>query len=302
MANVKGKDNYVIMPQIDGTDIVPSGGTTGQALIKDSDASYDYSWGNVSATSATLVDLTDVTVTGVNTGEVISYTGAGWENQTLAEANIAAANRNIIAGTGLTGGGTLTADRTLNVIGANSIAAASNSIALVNDTASPGNNQVYGTNSSGVKGWKADPTGTKRYFDVYDLPGGQTFTTSTITVNLDTIRANSGGGAFTLTSDTITVNNTGVYKVDFRISVGIANGNSRSSSRGRMELNSTELAGSTIYLYHRVANNGWNTGSASMILSLTAGDELRLRINCFTDNGSTLETQAQASGITIVEL
>jgi hypothetical protein len=30
---------------------------------------------------------------------------------------------------------------------------------LVNDSTSPGNNKVYGTDASGVKGWKADPAG-----------------------------------------------------------------------------------------------------------------------------------------------
>lgn len=44
----------------------------------------------------------------------------------------------------LTGGGDLSADRTLN---------------LVNDTASPGANKVYGTDGSGVRGWKNDPSG-----------------------------------------------------------------------------------------------------------------------------------------------
>jgi len=37
-------------------------------------------------------DLSDVTITSVTTGEVLLYTGAGWENQTLAEADIAAAS------------------------------------------------------------------------------------------------------------------------------------------------------------------------------------------------------------------
>lgn len=36
----------------------------------------------------TLAELTDVTVTGVATGEVLLYTGAGWENQTFDEAGI----------------------------------------------------------------------------------------------------------------------------------------------------------------------------------------------------------------------
>lgn len=44
MAHVKGKDNYDKMPQIEGNDIVPSGGTTGQVLTKDTNANWDYSW------------------------------------------------------------------------------------------------------------------------------------------------------------------------------------------------------------------------------------------------------------------
>lgn len=41
---VKGKDNFEIMPQIDGTPIVPSGGSAGQVLTKDTGTDYDYSW------------------------------------------------------------------------------------------------------------------------------------------------------------------------------------------------------------------------------------------------------------------
>ena len=44
----------------------------------------------------------------------------------------------------LTGGGDLSSDRTL---------------ALVNDAETPGANKVYGTNASGVRGWKDDPAG-----------------------------------------------------------------------------------------------------------------------------------------------
>jgi hypothetical protein len=54
-------------------------------------------------------------------------------------------NTRQVATTGsLTGGGDLSADRTLS---------------LVNDSNSPGPNKVYGTDGSGVKGWKNDPSG-----------------------------------------------------------------------------------------------------------------------------------------------
>ena len=40
-----------------------------------------------------------------------------------------------------------------------SVKIVTNNVELDGDNASPGNNQVYGTDGSGVKGWKADPTG-----------------------------------------------------------------------------------------------------------------------------------------------
>lgn len=46
MADIKGKDNYAIMPQVDGVNIVPAGGISGQVLKKDSGTDYDYSWQN----------------------------------------------------------------------------------------------------------------------------------------------------------------------------------------------------------------------------------------------------------------
>lgn len=42
----------------------------------------------------------------------------------------------------------------------NSIEVNTGKIQLVGDAAAPGNNKVYGTDASGVKGWKADPAGT----------------------------------------------------------------------------------------------------------------------------------------------
>jgi hypothetical protein len=56
----------------------------------------------------------------------------------------------------ITGGGDLSGDRTLN---------------LVNDTASPGNNMLYGTNGSGVRGWYSIPAGgAVAYGDLTGIP------------------------------------------------------------------------------------------------------------------------------------
>ena len=78
--------------------------------------------------------LTSVGVLNVdNTGKVFVGPGGGVPT-----------TRKIDTTHSLTGGGDLSADRTLS---------------LVNDQASPGANKVYGTDSSGTKGWKADPSG-----------------------------------------------------------------------------------------------------------------------------------------------
>lgn len=78
--------------------------------------------------------LTSVGVLNVdNTGKVFVGPGGGVPT-----------SRQVATADSLTGGGDLSADRTLS---------------LVNDQASPGANKVYGTDSSGTKGWKADPSG-----------------------------------------------------------------------------------------------------------------------------------------------
>lgn len=69
----------------------------------------------------------------------------GWVALGPPGAGGVAASRQILTTHSLTGGGDLSTDRTLS---------------LVNDTASPGANKVYGTDASGVRGWKNDPSGS----------------------------------------------------------------------------------------------------------------------------------------------
>lgn len=66
------------------------------------------SWIDPAGTGATIAlnDLTDATITTVGNDEVLQYTGAGWENQTLSEAGIQPADADLttIAGLSHTGG------------------------------------------------------------------------------------------------------------------------------------------------------------------------------------------------------
>lgn len=86
-----------------------------------------------------LICLTDGTSSGNH-----ATVGANWA---IIQANLDGAvlsTRSVATQHSLTGGGNLSADRTLS---------------LVNDTAAPGNNKVYGTDGSGARGWKADSAG-----------------------------------------------------------------------------------------------------------------------------------------------
>jgi hypothetical protein len=86
----------------------------------------------------------------------------------------AVATRNINTQHSLTGGGNLSADRTLN---------------LVNDTATPGNNKLYGTDGTGARGWFAQPVGTVTSFGFTDgsgFAGSVSTATSTPSLSLTT--------------------------------------------------------------------------------------------------------------------
>ncbi len=93
------------------------------------------------ATGADLTKLHAVTATSTELNYVDGVTSA---IQTQLDAK-ALSSRTITGATSITGGGSLTADRTLS---------------LVNDSAAPGNNQYYGTDGAGAKGFYAVPTGT----------------------------------------------------------------------------------------------------------------------------------------------
>jgi hypothetical protein len=64
----------IIMLVDDGIADIPTGGTTGQALVKSSGDDYDIEWGTVSGGGAEdLDDLSDVDTSGVSDGNVLAY-------------------------------------------------------------------------------------------------------------------------------------------------------------------------------------------------------------------------------------
>ena len=98
------------------------------------------------ATAAAVADADEVGFwqSAANALRKITWANVKTTLQTYFDSVYAAVSRSVATQHSLTGGGDLSADRTL---------------ALVGDTASPGNNKVYGTDGSGTRGWKDDPAG-----------------------------------------------------------------------------------------------------------------------------------------------
>ncbi len=153
-----------------------------------------------------------------------------------------------------------------------------------------------------VAGFLAPPF--RRQFDVYDGAGGQTFTPGPITVNLDTVRKDSGGGDFALAADELTVTKAGPYVISYR--VGIAQtglGGSLDGAWGWLERDTgggfVEIGGSRVASFHRNTADECSA-AATMVLDLGAGDALRLRVERQPDgSGSTLAMVADMSGLAI---
>jgi hypothetical protein len=185
----------------------------------------------------------------------------------------------------------------------------------VGPTGTAGSNGATGSTGPigplGVQGptGPAGPTGPgasdKAGFDVYDNTGGQTFTTGTITVNLDTVRTDTSGSVFSLAADEVTVSTTATFLVMMRVSFDQPSGNSKSNARIFLERDSgagfTEVDGFQAFTYVRNNAEGENTANAQGLLEVTSGDKFRIR--AFREGGSsTIRTLADATGLTLLEL
>lgn len=138
-------------------------------------------------------------------------------------------------------------------------------------------------------------------FDCYNSSISGTFTTAARTVNLDSIRYNSGQFSIAPGTGIITVSQDMTAQIIFRITSDISGGTTRSVSRGYLELNNVFVPGSYVYLYNRQVSHGESTACCSLILSLSNGDELRTRAVRIA-GGDTLRFASEACGMTITKL
>ena len=183
--------------------LAPAGGATGQVLKKQSNDDFDMTWADdLQGGSGGAVDL--VTSVYGRTGAIAAQNGdysaaqiVNVPSGSIAAVSVQAAineidaektpiSRQVATQHSLTGGGSLTADRTLG---------------LVNDVAAPGASKYYGTDTSGTRGWQAMPSGggagaiavERDNSEVLAAASRLNFTGSGVTI------ANAGGGEVTVT-------------------------------------------------------------------------------------------------------
>lgn len=145
---------------------------------------------------------------------------------------------------------------------------------------------------------------SSRYCDAYDNAGGQTLSSSAITINLDTIRSESAGD-FTLASDEIAVVYAGTYTVIFRIAAESDTLSTFGDFQAWLELDSgggfAEVDGSRVYMhnYYGVNMDYGTAGAGHAILELGADDKVRIRAQRGPPPSADMTTIADASGLSI---
>lgn len=162
--------------------------------------------------------------------------------------------------------------------------------ATANVVSTNANNVIsVGTDGGAYKGLKV--------FDAYDTAAAQTIANAASTLNLGTNRTNIGG-IFTQASNTVTVSEAGVYRINYSVGTTIAAGSNEFSSRFWLENGGTEIVNSNIIIH--AFNGSDSCSSRSFIIQLAAGSALRIRMERV--NNTNMQTIPSCTGLNIEKL
>ena len=124
----------------------------------------------------------------------------------------------------------------------------------------------------------------------FDNTGGQTIGASAVVINLDTAPVNVGG-ILSILNDEITVSQAGQYLIDFRVGGALASG-TRTGFLAYLEKDSgsgfSEIPGTRTSAYQRVVGEIMGDASGAVIVTLAAGDKVRLMAIQTTASVSTV--------------
>lgn len=153
---------------------------------------------------------------------------------------------------------------------------------------------------------KAKTASQGKIFAFYHHGGGTNVgCDSEVTVPYNSLNEVSDSTHFSNSGGEITFNVGGIYEIVYTVNTNCSSGSSRSSSRAEMQKYSggswSTVAGSEAFMYNRLAGVGWNTCTSSFILTMNAGEKLRVR--CGRNAGSdSIVIDAGGSAITIASL
>jgi hypothetical protein len=157
-----------------------------------------------------------------------------------------------------------------------------------------GNNNVLDNSTNDrLDALEASSGGTKEYASFYLNGSGSTGLGSTeVTLTINSTDVNSNSSVFSLASNQITVNKTGVFEINANVYLN-------NSSTARVEYsmwikkNGTEVVGSRFASYQRGYDSGMSSG-INLITSVTTGDVFQ--IQCQLTDGSTSSGYQDANG------
>jgi len=172
---------------------------------------------------------------------------------------------------------------------------------IVNDTFTTEGSGVYIVEGTSVIFGGSDP----QAFDAFDGAGGTVVGASWVDVPLTNVATPGDVFQHSTPEPSVVVLVAGRYLVSARCGTTITSGTSRTDSRMRIAIDTgsgfAELSGSRAAMYNRTLNLGEDSASVTRILSLAAGDRLKVQAQ-LANGGSSLALLANASGLTLQRL
>ena len=135
--------------------------------------------------------------------------------------------------------------------------------------------------------------------EIYDVAGGQALTTTMANITFATAGIVDAPD-YTNTTNSITIGTSGRYRVTYRVTTRTTN-NTRSGAEFELTNNTVVVAGSYASTYQRNRDVDRNTIAVTKVLSLTAGDVLRVQGKRYSNFGN-LQTVANGSSLLIERL
>jgi len=145
-----------------------------------------------------------------------------------------------------------------------------------------------------------DITTNKAYFSCYQTTGVVTLGTSYTKMNIGTQRSNSGDFTFDTGNSRVTVNKTGTFMVAYSISTDCTSGSARTESQAVLYENGTEIAGTFVGMYNRLAGQGLSNGAMTMVMDITSGDYFE--IFALKTGSDTVQQTPNGTNLTFIEL